>query len=107
MNPTATLRARVIFRYFKGEVFAFFPGIAANANPDFCLCYAYGGRHGPAHYYGGIRGSRPAKYVEYVSLERELERLGYALEIVTRATPADWRARCQTCQPEHAALSAK
>lgn len=112
MSPTATLRTRVIFRLFKGEVLALFPGLAANRasasmNPDFCLCYDARDKHCTAHYFAVMRQSRKATPAEHASLERELRRAGYALEIVTRATPADWRARCQTCQPEHAALSAK
>ena len=95
MSTSPTLRTRVVFRHFKGEVLALFPEIAGNSNPDFCLSYAAQGQHGAAHYAGVIASSKPAKPAQYRTLAAELRRAGYALEIATRAKGGDWHARFQ------------
>lgn len=77
---------RVIFRTWRGrdktgdDVIALFPDTFGNpeiCNPGRMLSYEHVGQHGEADYQTVLRGTRPAKPSEFISLKRELRRIGY------------------------------
>lgn len=87
---------RVIFKKepdgdFDGIV-AFFPRMTGDMSPETMGCYAHLGQHGAAcmNYAAGLENATPEEYAE---LKRELEHLGYELEIVEEFTQADFDAR--------------
>jgi len=81
----------VIFRavktgQHKGTVDAFFPTLAGTRDPWTCTVYTRVGQHCTGfrdHY----RDTRPATVEESALLARELESLGYVLEVRKRWTP--------------------
>ena len=73
------------------EVIALLPALAATRNPGECLSYCHYGQHGAATASG--HGWKLATPEEYAPLARELESLGYELDIKTRSCPAYARAR--------------
>lgn len=77
---------QVIFRTDRigGEVFALFPHLREPHGR--IRCYAHIGQHGAANYQTCIDISRPATPDEYAPLKRELETIGYKLN-VCEATP--------------------
>lgn len=87
----------VIFRRFTdmhvNEVIALFPGIAGSyAEPlTTCQSYQHIGQHSPACI--DLPHTRAATAEESEALHTELTRLGYRLNVVTRATLAHLRAR--------------
>lgn len=81
------MKTKVVFRVWEKEIIALFPEIPNDSNGCFCESYMRVGQHGGADYEGIIRRSRPATAVEYADLAKELERIGYDLEIRNRCTP--------------------
>ncbi len=78
---------RVVFRVFPGadhDVIAVFPDHIANPDGDL-LCYQHVGQHGAASRYIADR-TRLAEPEEYAPLKRELESIGYVLDIRRRIT---------------------
>jgi hypothetical protein len=78
----------VIFRVdttkdFKGSVFALFPHEIAD-NRGNVLSYQHIGQHSSADYIHCIRNSKPANIFEYEPLKKELENIGYELNIIKR-----------------------
>jgi hypothetical protein len=84
----------VMFRVDRGrvswgnlaDVYALFPGLAGTNKIHTCLCYQHVGQHSSADLQGCINKSRPATPEEYDQLKRELERIGYVLNVVKRST---------------------
>lgn len=79
-----TTTTRVIFRKWKkeGDIIAFFPDI-----PDTGCCvlsYMHVGQHGAADYQGLLKETIPARPEEYTDLRKELESIGYRLDIHKR-----------------------
>ena len=76
-------KTKVVFRVWKGEfegdVIALFPDI--DEGHGSCSSYMHVGQHAPASYYHMITRTRPAKPAEYASLKRELENIGYNLDV--------------------------
>ncbi len=73
-------KTRVIFRKFKdGDIIAFMPDLPANLG--MVESYLHFGQHGEADYYGLLPITRLATPAEYFDLEKELEGIGYDLEI--------------------------
>lgn len=64
-------------------VLALFPFIEATRGGS-CLSYEHVGQHGAANYTGCIAATVVAKPSEYAPLKRELETIGYVLEVRTR-----------------------
>lgn len=90
-----THKTRVIFRKFKkgGDIIALFPEIpGTRAWYADCMSYQHIGQHGAASIDLADVTSRPEQY-EIAPLKKELEGIGYNLEIVTRFTPQDLTAR--------------
>lgn len=93
----------VVFRKDRtGDIFALFPTECEDYTGRYCGCYQHVGQHCSADYFGCIQDSRPATPAEYADLKTELERIGYTLRVIRRASPAHHEARRQ----EAAALNA-
>lgn len=72
----------VVFRqYSNGEIIALFPEIEYSAQ-GYCESYMHIGQHGSADYKGCIKSTSPAK--DFSKLQKELENIGYNLEIRVR-----------------------
>jgi len=86
----------VIFKYEKGsrtQVFAVFPTLAGDDDPETMACYAHIGQHGTAHM-AYVRECRPAPTSAYIPLLQELQSIGYDdLVIRSRMTYNDYRTR--------------
>ena len=86
---------RVVFRRWKaangGTVLALFP-YERETRPGDCSSYEHVGQHGAANYLNCIAGTVPAMSNEpdVIELRRELERIGYNLRVIRRAS---WRLR--------------
>jgi hypothetical protein len=78
-------RTVVVFRVFKKgrDLIALFP-FEDWADDGSCSSYQKIGQHGAADYKYCISASRPATPDEYRSLKRELENIGYCLEVRPR-----------------------
>jgi len=76
-----TYKTKVIFRAFKdGEVLAIFPEIPWNSDISSCMSYLHTGQHGSASELI-TDTTRLASEGEYAPLKRELEQIGYNLEV--------------------------
>ena len=78
-------RTKVVFRaYPEGDVLALFPEEPGDCTGRTCSCYQHVGQHGQADYNGCIASTRAAKPEEYAPLARELNMIGYVLDIRLR-----------------------
>jgi hypothetical protein len=83
-KPRDTAAVKVVFRKdLDGTVFALFPEIEGARG--MCTSYEHVGQHSSADYFGCIARSRPALPKEYAALKRELESIGYKLDVRRRA----------------------
>lgn len=74
----------VIFRKFKdGEVIALFPAEEWDHKGN-CASYIHVGQHGAADYCLLLQTTRLAKPSEYEALRKELESIGYNLDIKSK-----------------------
>jgi hypothetical protein len=74
-----------VFRKFKeGDILALFPGEQYSRYDGSIMSYQHVGQHGAADYNGMIATTRPATPTEYEPLRKELESIGYKLDIRTR-----------------------
>jgi len=85
-------KTTVIFRRFKcGQIVAIFPYEAWDRNGLYCTSYMHEGQHGAAGY--NLNGCTTlAKPDEFADLKRELESIGYNLEVKSRVNYAKVRA---------------
>jgi hypothetical protein len=99
-----TPKTIVVFRKWRkrigafsgNEILALFPEEADDNAGRYCNSYEHVGQHGGADYTGCISATVPARPSEYKDLARELRRIGYRLDIRTRATVAMHRKRRAT-----------
>jgi hypothetical protein len=79
----------VVFRRWRdsGDIVALFPEVPADIFGDFCEAYEYVGQHGGADYHGVIQATTPVEPVNATILAEELERIGYCLRPIMRASP--------------------
>lgn len=68
---------------FKDVVFAMLPHECDDRNGH-VTCYQHVGQHSSANYQGCIKDSRPATEEEYKDLKKEMEGLGYNLNVVKK-----------------------
>ena len=74
----------ITFRVDKeGNVFALFPHEVSTLQGH-VTCYQYVGQHSSADYQGCIKDSRPASEAEYAPLKKELESIGYNVNLVKK-----------------------
>jgi hypothetical protein len=86
---------KVIFRRYKdaGDIIAIFPEELATMNPNDCSSYEYFGQHSSCDPFYVIQKTYPAKEADYQSLQKELEGIGYKLEIVQRLSRKFYQTR--------------
>ena len=90
-------KTKVIFRKWNkeqgGEVIAVFPELPGDFNPyRTCLSYEHVGQHG-AITLNFSSWTLPASPAEYADLAKELESIGYNLDIRKRSSGKDLQAR--------------
>lgn len=84
----------VVFRkYPDGEVIALFSEIPHDNRGLLCSSYMHVGQHGAASCPNVSRETEPASPFEYAPLKKELEWIGYNLEVRERITPAMKKVR--------------
>jgi len=92
----------VVFRRWRedngGEIIALFPELPADYQGRFCDAYEHVGQHGGADYYGVIQVTSPVTVEEAADLKRELERIGYRLKPIQRASHRVHEARRATAR---------
>lgn len=95
MKRNNIMKTRVIFKMSGDEPIAFFPEHLGSNNPSTCSCYVHVGQHGIADvmYASGLP---PAKPHEFAELKKELERIGYDLEVVRKFRASDLKTRQQS-----------
>lgn len=81
---------KVVFRKWRdtGDVIALFPELPSDIYGRFCESYEHVGQHGGADYHGVVRQTFPATPEESAALSVELNRIGYRLMPLSRAS---WR----------------
>ena len=91
---------RVIFRRWRdtGTLIALFPGLPADYEGWFCDAYEHVGQHGGADYHGVIQATQPVNVEEAAPLAEELERIGYVLQPIKRASDRVHEARRTTAR---------
>lgn len=91
-----TYTTDIVFRViktkeFKGTVFALFPHEVCN-NRGEVTTYQHVGQHSSADYNHCIKNSRLATESEYNDLKKEMESLGYNINVVTKRNYAKYLA---------------
>lgn len=83
-----SMKTKVIFRKFIGcnSVIAIFPEIPHDRNGWACSSYMHVGQHGSADPHGIMQNTKLAAPEEYEPLKKELEKIGYTLEICKKIT---------------------
>jgi hypothetical protein len=91
-------KTKVIFRQWaNGRVVAMFPEIAADTRGWYCQSYMHVGQHGAANP-DLVRNTKPANFDDDAvkDLIKELETLGYNLEIIKRFRYSHQQTRQET-----------
>lgn len=90
----------VVFRRWRdtGDLIALFPTQPADYQGWFVDSYMHVGQHAAADFYGVVRATTPASPVEAADLIRELERIGYRLKVIKRASWKHHEARRATAR---------
>jgi hypothetical protein len=90
----------VIFRRWKdtGDLIALFPELPADYHARFVDSYMHVGQHGGADYHGVIQATTAATAEDAADLRRELERIGYVLKPIQRASRRVHEARRATAR---------
>lgn len=90
----------VVFRRWRdsGDIIALFPEIPADIFGEFCEAYQHVGQHGGADYWGVIRATTPVVLEDAADLADELERVGYNLRPIKRASRHHHDKRRQTAR---------
>ena len=77
------MATKIAFRMWDNEVVAVMPCDPATNAHD-CTCYVHNGQHGACDPHLAVSASRPATEPEYRDLKRELEMIGYVVEVIHR-----------------------
>lgn len=84
----------VIFRKDReGVVYALMPGLAGTNNPHTCTSYEHNGQHSSAALSGCINASKPASDEESRGLLKELQQVGYLVNVIRHATRRHFEQR--------------
>lgn len=76
------MKTKVLFyKVERDDILAVFPLEPASLDPEEMMCYAHVGQHGGC-VIAAVRGKALASPEEYKSLKKELEEVGYELEIL-------------------------
>ena len=90
---------KVIFRNLKGQIIALFPEEPGDNSPYTCSSYMHVGQHGAASVSLSTI-ARLATPQEYKPLAKELEELGYRLQIIKRIPQGAWLKRWNQLNPQ-------
>ena len=90
----------VLFRKWRGtkDVFALFPELPSDYQGFFCDSFERIGQHSGADYHLCINASDPASAEDAAELRQELERIGYRLKPIQRASYKHHEARRATAR---------
>jgi len=91
----------VAFRRWREQpktVFALFPQEPADYADHYCDSYERLGQHAGADYHLCVQASDPATAEDAADLRRELERIGYRLKVIRRASRRVHEARQETAR---------
>lgn len=92
----------VIFRRWGGNngggIIALFPSQPADYEGRYCDSYEHVGQHGGADYHGVIQATKPVSLEDAADLIQELERIGYRLRPIKRASHRVHEARRATAR---------
>ena len=80
----------VVFRKWKKSIIALFPYVFNDYNCTECMSYMHIGQHSGANYDGIIKNSYPATQHEYIPLKKELENIGYNLNVIKKLNYRKW-----------------
>lgn len=90
----------VVFRRWRegngGDIIALFPELPADYQGWFCDAYEHLGQHAGADYHGVIQATKPVSVEDAADLRQELERIGYRLKPIKRASHKHHEARRAT-----------
>ncbi len=88
----------VVFRRWRDtkDVFALFPELPSDYQGYYCDAYEHVGQHGGADYFGCVNASVPATLEDAADLIQELDRIGYVLRPIKRASYRVHEARRAT-----------
>ncbi len=100
MSDKSTPVTLVVFRRWRdiGTLIALFPDQPADYQGRYCDAYEHVGQHGGADYHGVIEATKPVSDDEAADLIRELERIGYRLRPIKRASYKHHEARRAAAQ---------
>jgi hypothetical protein len=94
---SAEQKTKVVFRRWPrsqgGQVLALFPEEPSDFQAFYCMSYERVGQHGAADYVRCLAVTKPATPNEYDSLKKELESLGYVLDVRKRASSEAFQIR--------------
>jgi len=92
----------VIYRRWRGDnggdIIALFPEIPSDIFGRYCLSFEHIGQHSGADFYGVIQATKPVSAAEAAPLAQELERIGYILRPIKRASYKVHEARRATAR---------
>jgi len=100
-DDTAPVTLVVLRRWRQsngGDIIALFPELPADYQGRFCDAYEIVGQHGGADYHGVVQATMPVTSDEAAPLLRELERIGYRLKPIKRASYKHHEARRATAR---------
>jgi len=88
MSEESTPVTAVVYRRWNnGDIIALFPELPSDYQGWYCDSYEHIGQHGGADYYAVIQATRPVSVEDAAPLARELERIGYVLKPIKKASP--------------------
>src|SRR4051812_38686873 len=90
----------VVFRRWRehGDIIALFPEIPSDINGWYCDAYEHVGQHGGADYHGVVQATKPVALEDAADLIQELQRIGYILRPIKRASYRHHEARRATAR---------
>lgn len=87
MSEVSTPITLVVFRrWTNGDIIALFPQLPADYLGMYCDAFEHVGQHGGADYHGVVQATKPVALEDAADLIRELERNGYRLKPIKRAS---------------------
>jgi hypothetical protein len=100
MSDDSTPITLVVFRRWRdnGDIIALFPELPADYQGRYCDAYEHIGQHGGACYQGVVEATKPVSLEEAVDLIQELQRIGYRLKPIKRASHRVHEARRATAR---------
>ena len=81
-----------------GDIIALFPAIPSDIYGQYCLSYERIGQHSGADFHGVIQATKPVSLEDAADLIQELERIGYRLKPIKRASHKVHEARRATAR---------